>query len=73
MKIFNGHLHYSNSKTIPFDSPNVEVFRSTPFGTIRYPKWMLRRGWYRNGGKLIADKDRVSFTDCKGKKLSDLT
>ena len=50
MKIFNGHLHYSNSKTIPFDSPNVEVFRSTPFGTIRYPKWMLRRGWYRNGG-----------------------
>lgn len=44
MKIFDGHLHYSNSKTIPFDSPNVEVFRSTPFGTIRYPKWMLRKG-----------------------------
>lgn len=59
MKIFNGHLHYSNSKTIPFDSPNVEVFRSTPFGTIRYPKWMLRRGWYRNGG--LTSKDRGSF------------
>lgn len=58
MKIFNGHLHYSNSKTIPFDSPNVEVFRSTPFGTIRYPKWMLRRGWYRNGG--LTSKDRGS-------------
>lgn len=58
MKIFNGHLHYSNSKTIPFDSPNVEVFRSTPFGTIRYPKWMLRRGWYRNGG--LTSKDRSS-------------
>lgn len=56
MKIFDGHLHYSNSKTIPFDSPNVEVFRSTPFGTIRYPKWMLRRGWYRNGG--LTSKDR---------------
>lgn len=58
MKIFDGHLHYSNSKTIPFDSPNVEVFRSTPFGTIRYPKWMLRRGWYRNGG--LTSKDRGS-------------
>lgn len=58
MKIFNGHLHYSNSKTIPFDSPNVEVFRSTPFDTIRYPKWMLRRGWYRNGG--LTSKDRGS-------------
>lgn len=58
MKIFDGHLHYSNSKTIPFDSPNIEVFRSTPFGTIRYPKWMLRRGWYRNGG--LTSKDRVS-------------
>ena len=58
MKIFNGHLHYSNSKTIPFDSPNVEVFRSTPLGTIRYPKWMLRRGWYRNGG--LTSKDRGS-------------
>lgn len=58
MKIFNGHEHYSNSKTIPFDSPNVEVFRSTPFGTIRYPKWMLRRGWYRNGG--LTSKDRGS-------------
>lgn len=58
MKIFNGHMHYSNSKTIPFDSPNVEVFRSTPFGTIRYPKWMLRRGWYRNGG--LTSKDRGS-------------
>lgn len=57
MKIFNGHLHYSNSKTIPFDSPNVEVFRSTPFGTIRYPKWMLRRGWYRNGGLTSKDRD----------------
>ena len=56
MKIFDGHLHYSNSKTIPFDSPNVEVFRSTPFGTIRYPKWMLRRGWYRNGGLTSKDK-----------------
>lgn len=58
MKIFDGHLHYSNSKTIPFDSPNVEVFRSTPFCTIRYPKWMLRRGWYRNGG--LTSKDRGS-------------
>lgn len=58
MKIFDGHLHYSNSKTIPFDSPNVEVFRSTPFGIIRYPKWMLRRGWYRNGG--LTSKDRGS-------------
>lgn len=58
MKIFDGHLHYSNSKTIPFDSPNVEIFRSTPFGTIRYPKWMLRRGWYRNGG--LTSKDRGS-------------
>lgn len=58
MKIFDGHLHYSNSKTIPFDSPNVEVFRSTPFDTIRYPKWMLRRGWYRNGG--LTSKDRGS-------------
>lgn len=58
MKIFNGHSHYSNSKTIPFDSPNVEVFRSTPLGTIRYPKWMLRRGWYRNGG--LTSKDRGS-------------
>lgn len=58
MKIFDGHLHYSNSKTIPFDSPNVEVFRSTPLGTIRYPKWMLRRGWYRNGG--LTSKDRGS-------------
>lgn len=58
MKIFDGHLHYSNSKTIPFDSPNVEVFRSTPFGTIRYPKWMLRRGWYRNGG--LTSKNRGS-------------
>ena len=58
MKIFTGHEHYSNSKTIPFDSPNVEVFRSTPFGTIRYPKWMLRRGWYRNGG--LTSKDRGS-------------
>lgn len=58
MKIFDGHLHYSNSKTVPFDSPNVEVFRSTPFGTIRYPKWMLRRGWYRNGG--LTSKDRGS-------------
>lgn len=58
MKIFDGHLHYSNSRTIPFDSPNVEVFRSTPFGTIRYPKWMLRRGWYRNGG--LTSKDRGS-------------
>lgn len=58
MKIFDGHLHYSNSKSIPFDSPNVEVFRSTPFGTIRYPKWMLRRGWYRNGG--LTSKDRGS-------------
>lgn len=58
MKIFDGHLHYSNSKSIPFDSPNVEVFRSTPLGTIRYPKWMLRRGWYRNGG--LTSKDRGS-------------
>lgn len=58
MKIFDGHLHYSNSKTIPFDSPNVEVFRSTPLGTIRYPKWMLRRGWYRLGG--LTSKDRGS-------------
>ena len=58
MKIFTGHQHYSNSKTIPFDSPNVEVFRSTPFGTIRYPKWMLRRGWYRLGG--LTSKDRGS-------------
>lgn len=49
---------FGNLITIPFDSPNVEVFRSTPFGTIRYPKWMLRRGWYRNGG--LTSKDRGS-------------
>lgn len=56
MKIFNNHLHYSNSKSIPFNSPNVEVFRKTPFGTIRYPKWALRRGWYRYGGSTSKDK-----------------
>lgn len=59
MKIFNNHLHYSNSKSIPFNSPNVEVFRKTPFGTIRYPKWALRRGWYRYGGST--SKDKASF------------
>lgn len=61
MKIFPGHEHYSNSKTIPFDSPNVEVFRSTPFGTIRYPKWMLRRGWYRNGGLISKDRGSSKY------------
>lgn len=51
-KVFNAQQAFKKRNGLKDDGSKA------PFGTIRYPKWMLRRGWYRNGG--LTSKDRGS-------------
>lgn len=51
MHIPKDHLHFANGKEIPFfNNSDVQFFRQTPFGTMRWPKAFVKRGWYKYGG-----------------------